>query len=52
MEAELVKEQEKVSQLELSVQAESSEGQALKRVQLLQSSCPFKPCAVNPGQSI
>uniref|UniRef100_A0A674P0R5 Coiled-coil domain containing 30 n=1 Tax=Takifugu rubripes TaxID=31033 RepID=A0A674P0R5_TAKRU len=44
METELVKEQETVSQLELSLQAEASESQALKRVQSLQVSCPFKPC--------
>lgn len=38
METELVKEQETVSQLELSVQAGASESQALKRVQSLQYS--------------
>lgn len=36
LETELVKEQEKVSQLQLTVQAEASEGQALKRVQCMQ----------------
>lgn len=35
-ETELVKEQEKVSQLQLTLQAEASEGQALKRVQCVQ----------------
>lgn len=35
-ETELVKEQEKVPQLQLTAQAEASEGQALKRVQCVQ----------------
>lgn len=35
-ETELMKEQEQVSQLQLTVQAETSEGQALKRVQCVQ----------------
>lgn len=39
LETELVKEQEKVSQLQLTVQAEASESQALKRVQCSTYSC-------------
>lgn len=36
VETELVKEQEKVPQLQLTAQAEASESQALKRVQCMQ----------------
>lgn len=36
LETEVVKEQEKVSQLQLTVQAEAGESQALKRVQCMQ----------------
>lgn len=48
METELVKEQDAVSQLELSVQDEASESQALKRVQSLKSAVHLSPA----GQSI
>lgn len=44
LETELVKEQEKVSQLQLTMQAEADESQTLKKVQYMQFSFPVKSC--------